>query len=89
LAGIEPTPSPPREQGMSALTTRPWAPIHVVNNDSKRLIEIFVSSLLEISKTSYEINKQKYKGIYRYIENMGENKLDVLQCLKSGLKKSL
>ncbi len=42
-------------------------PIYVVNNDHKRLIELFVSNLLEIFKASYEINVQKYEGIYKQI----------------------
>jgi len=61
-------------------------PIHVVNNDPKRLIELFVSNLLEISKTSYEINKQKFKGIYRQIGNMKENKARCFAMFEKWIK---
>ena len=39
------------------------------------LIELFFSSLREISEKSYEINVQKYKKIYKQIGNMEVKKL--------------
>jgi hypothetical protein len=50
-------------------------PIHKVNKDPKMLIESFVSNLREIAEKSYEINKQKYKKIYKQIGNMEDKKL--------------
>ncbi len=61
-------------------------PNHVVNNDPQSLIELFVSNLLEISKTSYEINKQKYKGIYRQTGNMKENKARCFAMFEKWIK---
>ena len=49
--------------------------IHVVNNNPKMLIELFVSNLREISEKSYEINVQKYKKIYKQIGNMEDKKM--------------
>jgi hypothetical protein len=50
-------------------------PIHKVNKDPEMLIESFVLNLREIVEKSYEINKQKYKKIYKQIGNMEDKKL--------------
>ncbi len=49
-------------------------PIHIVNNDPKELVDLFVSNLLEISKKPYELNIQIYKNIYKQMGNLNNNK---------------